>query len=70
MGDIKNPTCSAYKEEEFDPREVGQCNFSSSGVGNYFQHLKKILNLIFLANVKVDPAKFFNFGFYCNPSLF
>ena len=31
---------------------------------------KKFLNSIVLANVKVVPAKFFNFGFYCKPSLF
>jgi hypothetical protein len=42
----------------------------NSGFGNYFQHVKKFLNFGVLANFKVAPAKFFNFGFYCKPSLF
>ena len=41
-----------------------------SGFVNYFRHVKKFLNFWVLANVKVAQAKFFNFGFYCKPSLF
>ena len=31
---------------------------------------EKIPQILDFVNIKVAPAKFFNFGFYCTPSLF
>jgi hypothetical protein len=37
--------------------------------GNFFQHVKKLLNFWILVNIKVAPAKLDHLGFYCKPSL-
>ena len=40
-----------------------------SNFGNFFQHVKKILNFWDVVNIRVNPTKLDHLGFYCKYSL-
>ena len=61
-GQLKNWSIFSHVEKNFQNQKPV--------FGNYFRHAKKSLNFLLLAEIKVAPAKFFNFGFHCKPSFF